>query len=156
MIIINKLLRFTWTIKISRDYIWRFSLNFMTKLLNMGTFHTIPQKYTMSTLNEIWVQFLMFRWWQDFHIICFFSEYSLIIFCDKLLYDFSSCFKPLFMIICSAIYKFTFFIMSFHLKWEIGAFTSPYKCGTRRCDPCLTEKLSIIRADPIIILNKRT
>ena len=46
--------------------------------------------------------------------------------------------------------------IDFNLKWEIGAFTSPYKCGTRRCDLCLTEKLSIIRAHPLIILNKRT
>ena len=46
--------------------------------------------------------------------------------------------------------------IDFNLKWKIGAFTSPYKCGIRRCDLCLTEKLSIIRADPLIILNKRT
>ena len=38
--------------------------------------------------------------------------------------------------------------IDFNLKWEIDAFTFPYKCGTRRCDLCLNEKLSIIRADP--------
>ena len=46
--------------------------------------------------------------------------------------------------------------IDFNLKWEIGAFTSSYKCGTGRCHLCLTEKLSIIRAHPLIILNKRT
>ena len=46
--------------------------------------------------------------------------------------------------------------IDFHLKWEIAAFTSPYKCGTRRCDLFLTEKLFIVRADPLILLNKRT
>ena len=46
--------------------------------------------------------------------------------------------------------------IDFHLKWEIAAFTSPYKCGTRRCDLCLIEKLFIVRADPLILLNKRT
>ena len=46
--------------------------------------------------------------------------------------------------------------IDFHLKWEIAAFSSPYKCGTRRCDLCLTEKLFIVRADPLILLNKRT
>ena len=28
----------------------------------------------------------------------------------------------------------------FYLKWSIAAYASPYKCGTRRCDLCLTEK----------------
>ena len=46
--------------------------------------------------------------------------------------------------------------IDFNLKWEICAFTSPYRCGTRRCVLCLTEKLSITRADPLIILNRRT
>ena len=44
--------------------------------------------------------------------------------------------------------------VDFSLKWEIGAFTSPYKCGTCRCDLCLTEKLLIIRADPLIIKER--
>ena len=46
--------------------------------------------------------------------------------------------------------------IDFNLKWEIGAFTYLYKCGTRRCGLCLTEKLLIIRGDPLISLNKRT
>ena len=46
--------------------------------------------------------------------------------------------------------------IDFHLKWEIAAFTSPYKCGTRRSDLCLTEKLFIVRADPLTLLNKST
>ena len=33
---------------------------------------------------------------------------------------------------------------------------SPYKCGFRRCDLCLTEKLKIIREDPELLLNRRS
>ena len=28
----------------------------------------------------------------------------------------------------------------YHLKWNIKLHASRYKCGTRRCDLCLTEK----------------
>ena len=28
----------------------------------------------------------------------------------------------------------------YHLKWSISSYASRYKCGTRKCDLCLTEK----------------
>ena len=43
----------------------------------------------------------------------------------------------------------------YHLKWSIKSYASRYKCGTRRCDLCLTEKIIIALADPKVILNKR-
>ena len=33
---------------------------------------------------------------------------------------------------------------------------SPYQCGSKCCNLCLSEKLSIICADPDTLLNKRT
>ena len=47
----------------------------------------------------------------------------------------------------------------YHLKWSIKSYASRYKCGTRRCDLCLTEKMIIALADPKVWtkeLNKRT
>ena len=44
----------------------------------------------------------------------------------------------------------------YHLKWSIKSYASQYKCGTRRCDLCLTEKMIIALADPKVLLNKRT
>ena len=44
----------------------------------------------------------------------------------------------------------------FYLKWSIAAYASPYRCGTRRCDFCLTEKYIIARAEQKNFLNKRT
>ena len=46
--------------------------------------------------------------------------------------------------------------MNFSVKWSIAACASPYKCGTRKCDLCLTEKYIIARADQKYLLNKRT
>ena len=43
-----------------------------------------------------------------------------------------------------------------HLKWSVKSYASRYKCGTRRCDLCLTEKMIILLADPKVLLNKRT
>ena len=45
---------------------------------------------------------------------------------------------------------------AFILKWSIAACTSPYRCGTRRCDLCVTEKYIIARVDQKRLLNKRT
>ena len=45
---------------------------------------------------------------------------------------------------------------AFILKWSIAAYASPYRCGTRRCDLCITEKYIIERADQKRLLNKRT
>ena len=42
------------------------------------------------------------------------------------------------------------------LSWDIAVRATPYKCGTRRCDLCLAEKVCIIRAEPKGLLNKRT
>ena len=42
------------------------------------------------------------------------------------------------------------------VKWKIQAKSNPYKCGTRKCNLCLTEKYEILRSDPNVTLNKRT
>ena len=42
------------------------------------------------------------------------------------------------------------------VRWEIAKRTAPYKCGTRRCDLCITEKMMIATADPTNLLNKRS
>lgn len=44
----------------------------------------------------------------------------------------------------------------FQISWSIEKRAAPYKCGTRRCDLCLSEKVAIVRANPNSILNKRT
>ena len=46
--------------------------------------------------------------------------------------------------------------IQYEIKWNIAAYTSPYKCGSRRCDLCLTEKLKIMREDPELLLNERS
>ena len=35
---------------------------------------------------------------------------------------------------------------SCNIRWSIFMYATPYKCGTRRCDLCLTEKYVIARA----------
>ena len=40
-----------------------------------------------------------------------------------------------------------------NLKWCIAPKARPYVCGRRKCDLCLTEKLTIIKADPESLLN---
>ena len=42
------------------------------------------------------------------------------------------------------------------VRWEIAQRAAPYKCGTRRCDVCLSEKTAIATADPDAILNSRS
>ena len=44
----------------------------------------------------------------------------------------------------------------FNLNSSIPAYTTPYRCGTRRCDLCLTEKYISARANQNNLLNKRT
>ena len=44
----------------------------------------------------------------------------------------------------------------FTIKWSVAAKASPYICGSKRCDLCLTEKLLIAKADPRTLLNKRS
>ena len=43
----------------------------------------------------------------------------------------------------------------YNLQWSIKAHASLHKCGTRKCDLCLTEKI-IARSDPRKLLNKQT
>ena len=43
----------------------------------------------------------------------------------------------------------------YKITWDIAHRAAPYKCGTRRCDVCLTEKMVIATADPTKTLNKR-
>ena len=38
--------------------------------------------------------------------------------------------------------------IDYNLKWRIATKAQPYVCGSRKCDLCLTEKLTIIKADP--------
>ena len=42
------------------------------------------------------------------------------------------------------------------VKWEIVIRAAPYKCGTKRCNLCLTEKVMIARSNHKGLLNKRT
>ena len=46
--------------------------------------------------------------------------------------------------------------INFSVIWSIAACASPYRCDTRKCDLCLTEKYIIARADQKYLLNKRT
>lgn len=41
-----------------------------------------------------------------------------------------------------------------NLSWAIHKYL--YKCGSKPCDLCLSEKVSIICVDPDTLLNKRT
>ena len=41
------------------------------------------------------------------------------------------------------------------ITWEPVSITNPYSIGGRNCSLCLTEKASIARGDPVIMLNKR-
>ena len=45
---------------------------------------------------------------------------------------------------------------NYNIHWKIFMYAKPYKCGTRRCDLCLTEKCVIARADQEHLLYKRT
>ena len=42
------------------------------------------------------------------------------------------------------------------LHWSMEKNAGCYKCGTRRCDLCISVKVAIIRASPKGLLNKRT
>ena len=46
--------------------------------------------------------------------------------------------------------------INFTLKWSVVPYASTYRCGSRRCDPCLTEKYVIAGANHKNLLNKRT
>jgi len=42
------------------------------------------------------------------------------------------------------------------IKWEVLKQCSPYSCGSRRCDTCLTEKFLILKSDPSKCINKNS
>ena len=44
----------------------------------------------------------------------------------------------------------------YSIKWNIASKSFPYKCGSRRCDVCLSEKTVIARSKHPCMLNKRT
>ena len=41
------------------------------------------------------------------------------------------------------------------LKWRIKTKAVAYKCGSRKCDLCLAEKVAIARYKGVGLLNKR-
>ena len=43
----------------------------------------------------------------------------------------------------------------YNIKWSLYRQSFPYKCGSRKCDLCLSEKLAILKSDPDLSLNKR-
>ena len=44
----------------------------------------------------------------------------------------------------------------YNITWSITAYASAYRCGTRRCDLCITEKYIVARANQKNLLNKMT
>ena len=46
--------------------------------------------------------------------------------------------------------------IQYSIKWEIARRSRPYKCRSRHCDLCASEKVSIALADDRILLNKRS
>ena len=42
------------------------------------------------------------------------------------------------------------------ITWEIIKKPTPYRCGSRRCDLCLSEKAAIALSNPSTTLNKRS
>ena len=46
--------------------------------------------------------------------------------------------------------------INFNVKWSVAAYASTYRCGSRRCELCLTEKYVTARANHKNLLNKRT
>ena len=39
----------------------------------------------------------------------------------------------------------------FSLKWRIKTRATPYKCGSRKCDLCLAEKVAIVRFEGVAL-----
>ena len=46
--------------------------------------------------------------------------------------------------------------IAYTITWSIAKRAQPYKCGSRRCDLCLSEKVIIGRSRNPCMLNKRT
>ena len=55
----------------------------------------------------------------------------------------------------TAVWKLKDDNIDFIIKWSIAKIASPYRCGSKRCDHCLSEKVCIIRSDSKELLNKR-
>ena len=53
------------------------------------------------------------------------------------------------------VWNFKDYGLAINLSWEINKKTSQYQCGSKSCNLCLSEKVSIICADPDTLLNKR-
>ena len=45
--------------------------------------------------------------------------------------------------------------ITYDLKWSVAPRCSPYICGSRKCDLCITEKLLIASENPASSLNTR-
>ena len=45
---------------------------------------------------------------------------------------------------------------NYEIKYTLHRQAFPYRCGTRKCDLCLTEKLEILKSDPKRTLNKKS
>ena len=54
------------------------------------------------------------------------------------------------------IWKLSNHKIQYEIKWNIAAYASPYKSGSRRSDLCLNKKLKIMREDPELLRNKRS
>ena len=46
--------------------------------------------------------------------------------------------------------------LSPEIRWKIVQHATPYQCGSKTCNLCLSEKLQIFQADPNKLLNKRS
>ena len=46
--------------------------------------------------------------------------------------------------------------LSQEIRWKIVQHATPYQCGSKTCNLCLSEKLQIFQADPNKLLNKRS
>ena len=45
--------------------------------------------------------------------------------------------------------------VDFKISWSIKAKAHTFSSGSKKCDLCVTEKLTILKADPQTLLNKR-
>ena len=45
--------------------------------------------------------------------------------------------------------------IEYTLKWSTARHAAPYKCGTRKCDLCLTESAIIMAAEQRTLINKK-
>ena len=54
------------------------------------------------------------------------------------------------------IWKLQYKGINFNVKWSVTTYASTYRCGSRRCDLCSTEKYVIARVNHKNLLNKRT